>query len=295
MFKLKLLTYNHCGLEKLGVFHSGNVYCLESLGINFKDMNDLIENITDEQLKNIDNTVKTKNLEFIPFDKIKKIAPIPVPKQDVICLGINYMAHAKESANYKKESFSGEREYAVYFSKRVNQAVADGDCIPSHLDIVDSLDYEVELAVIIRKDAKNVTKENAFDYIFGYTIINDVSARNIQTRHKQWYFGKSLDGFLPMGPWIVTADELGKNFNLQIKSRVNGEIRQNSYTDLMIFKIDCVIEELSKAMTLKSGTVIAMGTPAGVGMGFSPPKFLKHGDTVECEIEKIGCIKNYID
>ncbi len=182
----------------------------------------------------------------------------------------------------------------MYFSKRVGEAVPHGGVIPSHSGLVDSLDYEVELGVIIGKDAKNVSPDDAFDYVFGYTIVNDVSARNLQTRHKQWYFGKSLDGFFPMGPWIVTADEFEKPPVLGIRSRVNGELRQDSSTGLLIFGISHVVSELSQGMTLKAGTIIAMGTPAGVGMGFVPPKFLKPGDTVECEIDGIGVLSNMV-
>ena len=159
---------------------------------------------------------------------------------------------------------------------------------------MDSLDYEVELAVIIGKDAKNVRREDAYNYVFGYTILNDVSARNLQTRHKQWYFGKSLDGFTPIGPCIVTADEFENPPVLAIKSYVNGELRQNSSTELLLFDIAHIISELSQGMTLKAGTIIATGTPAGVGMGFEPPNFLKSGDTVTCEIEKIGTLTNRI-
>jgi len=221
-------------------------------------------------------------------------AAIPNPKQDVICLGINYMAHAEESARYKEEAFGGERPYAIYFSKRVYEAVADGGIIPAYENLVDSLDYEAELAVVIGKDAKNVSKEDAYDYIFGYTILNDVSARNLQTRHKQWYFGKSLDGFTPIGPCIATIDAFDNPPELDIKSYVNGELRQNSNTNLLIFDIAHIISELSQGMTLKAGTIIATGTPAGVGMGFVPPNFLKPGDTVTCEIQGIGSITNTV-
>ena len=214
--------------------------------------------------------------------------------QDVICLGINYMAHAEESARYKKEAFGGERPFAVYFSKRVSEATGTGAEIPSHKELVQDLDYEAELAVIIGKDAKNVPVSEVKNYIFGYTVINDVSARTLQTRHKQWYFGKSLDGFLPMGPCIVTAEEFPYPPRLSIQSRVNGELRQDSSTELMIFGIDHVVSELSAGMTLKAGTIIATGTPAGVGMGFDPPRFLKPGDVVECSIEGIGTLVNRV-
>ena len=157
----------------------------------------------------------------------------------------------------------------------MNRAVGDGEYIDGHLDIVDSLDYEVELAVVIGKDAKNVKPEEVFDYVFGYTILNDMSARNLQTSHKQWYFGKSLDDFTPIGPVIVTKDEFTNPPALAIRSYINGELRQNSTTDLLINSIEKVICQLSKGMTLAAGTVIAMGTPAGVGMGFQPPKFQK--------------------
>ena len=204
------------------------------------------------------------------------------------------MAHAEESARYKKEAFGGERPFAVYFSKRVSEATGTGAAIPSHKELVQDLDYEAELAVIIGKDAKNVPVSEVKNYIFGYTVINDVSARTLQTRHKQWYFGKSLDGFLPMGPCIVTAEEFPYPPRLSIQSRVNGELRQDSSTELMIFGIDHVVSELSAGMTLKAGTIIATGTPAGVGMGFDPPRFLKPGDVVECSIEGIGTLVNRV-
>ena len=176
----------------------------------------------------------------------------------------------------------------------MNRATAPGEGIPSHQDIVKDLDYEAELAVIIGREASHVPASQVKDYIFGYTIINDVSARTLQTQHKQWYFGKGLDGFLPMGPCIATVDELQYPPHVQIQSRVNGELRQDSNTRLLIFDIDHIVSELSQGMTLKAGTIIATGTPAGVGMGFNPPRFLKPGDVVECTIEGIGTIANKV-
>jgi 2-keto-4-pentenoate hydratase/2-oxohepta-3-ene-1,7-dioic acid hydratase in catechol pathway len=167
--------------------------------------------------------------------------------------------------------------------------------IQSHPGLVERLDYEAELAVIIGKTARNVPAADAEQYIFGYTILNDVSARVLQTAHKQWYFGKSLDGFTPIGPCIVTADEICFPPALPIRTRVNGELRQDSTTDLLITGIADIIAELSSGMTLLPGTIIATGTPSGVGMGFDPPKFLKSGDVVECEIEGIGVLRNTVD
>ncbi len=255
-------------------------------------MQTLIENWSEQKQKEIQTLLKTE--KGIDLEQIQLKAPIPRPKQDVICLGINYMAHAEESARYKEEAFGGERPKAIYFSKRVNEAVADKEPIQGHFDIVESLDYEVELAVVIGKDAKNVAEKDVFDYVFGYTILNDVSARNLQTSHKQWYFGKSLDGFTPIGPCIVTKEEFQNPPALAIKSYINGELRQNSTTDLLIFGIAHVVSELSQGMTLQAGTMIAMGTPAGVGMGFVPPNFLKAGDEVKCEIEGIGTLTNVV-
>ncbi|WP_147539434.1 fumarylacetoacetate hydrolase family protein [Anaerotruncus rubiinfantis] len=285
---MKLLTYQYYTGTQVGVLSEDGktVYPVEG----YDDMNQVIDTVSMNELRR----VAEAKMGGIPFEAVKLLAPIPHPKQDIICLGVNYMDHAAESARFKKEKFDGERPYAVYFSKRVDEAVPCGGVIPSHSDIVDSLDYEAELAVIIGRDAKNVSRECAFDYVFGYTIFNDVSARTIQNRHKQWYFGKSMDGFCPMGPWIVTADEIEAPPELGIRSRVNGELRQQSSTGLLIFDVAHVIHELSQGMTLRAGTVISMGTPAGVGMGFDPPKYLKPGDVVECEIDGIGTLKNTV-
>jgi len=282
---MKLLTFKFDGKTQVGFFEDGKVYPIEK----YNDMVELINNTTPEELASF-----KADGEGIPYADVEKCAPIPNPAQDIICLGVNYAAHAEESARFKKELYDKNAQYPVYFSKRVDEAVADGGFIESHSDMVDSLDYESELAVIIKGDVKNVSEEDAHKYVFGYTILNDVSARNVQTRHKQWYFGKSLSGFCPMGPYIVTADEIAYPPKLDIKSRINGELRQDSNTSLLLFGIDYVISELSRGMTIKSGSVISMGTPAGVGMGFTPPKFLKAGDKVECEIEKIGVLTNIV-
>ena len=205
-----------------------------------------------------------------------------------------YGDHEKEAARYDAGAFSKDKPAAVYFSKRVSEAGRpDGD-IPRHAGLTDRLDYEAELAVIIGKTAKNVKAAEAEAYIFGYTVLNDVSARDLQTGHKQWYFGKSLDGFTPMGPCILTADEVSFPPMLEITAAVNGELRQRSNTGLLIHGVGEIIEELSAGMTLLPGTIIATGTPAGVGMGFDPPKFLKAGDVVECTVQGIGTLRNTV-
>ena len=231
----------------------------------------------------------------VNVEKLQLCAPIVHPRQDVICLGINYDAHAQEAGRFSDEAFGGERPYTIYFSKRVSRATATNEAVPSYVGLVDSLDYECELGVVLARDCRAVTKEQARKYIFGYTIINDISARNLQTRHKQWYLGKSLDGFTPIGPCLVTADEIGDEQNLDISCTVNGELRQSSNTKYMIQTVCGAISELSQGMTLKAGTIIATGTPAGVGMGMQPPTFLKTGDEIVCRIEKIGALRNVID
>lgn len=300
---MKLVTYLSDRKERVGIISKDGTYVfpVQPAGLEYAAMNDLIKGISKAEMERL-NALADKTGSSaeafegaVPMTEVVLKAPIPHPNQDIICLGINYMAHAEESARYKKEAFGGERPFAVYFSKRVNEAVATGQPIPSHEGLVDSLDYECELAVVIGKDAKNVAQEDAEQYIFGYTIINDVSARTVQTRHKQWYFGKSLDGFTPMGPCIATRDEFAFPPKLKIQSKVNGELRQDSNTELMIFDVAHVISELSEGMTLKAGTIISMGTPAGAGMGFTPPKFLKPGDTVECIVEGIGSIVNVVE
>lgn len=230
--------------------------------------------------------------EGIDLGELRLLAPIPEPRQDVICLGMNYMDHSAEAAKWGKDDFVKNAGKAVYFSKRAAYIVGPGGEIDPHFDIVDGLDYEAELAVVLGKDAYRVSKEDALDYVLGYSVLNDVSARNLQKAHKQFYFGKSLDTHTTMGPWIVTRDELPGAPELDIRCFINGEKRQDSNTRYMIFGVAEVIAELSQGITLKAGTIIAMGTPAGVGMGFEPPKYLSCGDVVRCEIDGIGVLEN---
>ena len=282
---MKLVTFLQAGQERTGALTADEtaVHVLP-----YADMDALIRAGRTE----LDAAVQAA--ETLPLSEVTLLAPIPRPRQDVICLGINYHAHAEEAARYSAESFTKERPIPIYFSKRVTEAVAPDGFIESHPGLVERLDYEAELAIIIGKTAKNVKAEDAGDYIFGYTVLNDVSARVLQTTHKQWYFGKSLDGFTPIGPCITTADEIAFPPALKISASVNGELRQDATTDLLITGIPAIIEELTSGMTLLPGTIIATGTPAGVGMGFDPPKFLKAGDVVECTIEKIGTLRNTV-
>ena len=278
---MKLITYRLRGAEHVGALTADGTAVAP---LPYPDMNTLIETASLEELRSAAAAAET-----IPMEEVELLAPIPRPRQDVICLGMNYLDHAREAAQYDAGAFEKEKPVAVYFSKRVTEAVAPEGFIESHTDLVERLDYESELAVILGKTARNIRGEDAGDYIFGYTILNDVSARDVQTGHKQWYFGKSLDGFTPIGPCIVTADEIAYPPALDISAAVNGETRQHSNTS-----IGQALEELSRGMTLLPGTILSTGTPAGVGMGFDPPKFLKPGDVVECTVQGIGTLRNTV-
>lgn len=283
---MKLITYRLRGAEHVGALTADGTAVAP---LPYPDMNTLIEAASLEELRSAAAAAET-----IPMEEVELLAPIPRPRQDVICLGMNYLDHAREAAQYDAGAFEKEKPVAVYFSKRVTEAVAPEGFIESHTDLVERLDYESELAVILGKTARNIRGEDAGDYIFGYTILNDVSARDVQTGHKQWYFGKSLDGFTPIGPCIVTADEIAYPPALDISAAVNSETRQHSNTSLFITSIGQALEELSRGMTLLPGTILSTGTPAGVGMGFDPPKFLKPGDVVECTVQGIGTLRNTV-
>lgn len=296
---MKLVTYLHQGVERVGVLTPGEetVYPISEAGLPYASMLELIRRASREDLALIAELAKKPPdavASAIVRAAVSPCAPIPHPDQDVICLGVNYASHAEESHRFHAGTFSKEHARPIFFSKRVNRAVADAEAIPAHSDMVDSLDYEAELAVVIGKDAYRVSLEDATEYIFGYTVLNDVSARNVQTAHQQWYFGKSLDGFTPIGPCIVTADEIPFPPDLHIASTVNGELRQSSTTSLLITGIAEIISELSRGMTLRAGTIISTGTPSGVGMGFQPPRFLKPGDVVVCSVEGIGSLTNTV-
>ncbi len=298
---MKVLTFKIDDRERLGFLSADEkwIYTTESIGMEYRNMKELIRGISESEIQLAEYVAskppyETETVRAIPLEDARILAPIPEPDQDIICLGVNYASHLEESREFLNDAYEKEQSWPVYFGKRVDRAWADNDEISSYPDLVDGLDYEAELAVILSKDARNVSESQVKDYIFGYTILNDISARNLQTRHGQWYFGKSLDGFCPMGPWIVTADEIAFPPRLAIQSFVNGELRQDASTGELIFGIARIISELSRGMTLRAGTIISTGTPAGAGVGFKPPRYLKKGDVVECRIEGIGTLHSRI-
>lgn len=217
-------------------------------------------------------------------------APIPRPAKNIFCVGKNYAEHAIELG-----SEADIPEHVMLFSKVPTTVIGHNTAIPNHQGVTNQLDYEGELAVVIGKTGRAISKEDALDYVFGYTIINDVTARDMQAKHKQFLLGKSLDGSCPMGPVIVHKSEIADPNQLQIETKVNGEIRQKSSTENFIFPVEEIITVVSKGMTLEPGDIIATGTPAGVGKGFNPSKFLQSGDSVEITVEKIGTLVNSIE
>lgn len=229
----------------------------------------------------------------LSLQDVRILSPIERPIHDVICVGVNYMEHVKETQKGLDKNFQRPQK-AIYFSKRAIRIIGPEETIEACLSLDPSLDYEAELAVIIGKGGKGIKPEEVPDHIFGYSVFNDLSSRNLQHDHVQWYLGKSLDTYTAMGPCIVSADEIQYPPCLAISSTVNGELRQNSNTEYFIHGISEMVAEISEGMTLECGDIIATGTPSGVGMGFTPGKFMKDGDVVTCEIEKIGVLRNYV-
>jgi 2-keto-4-pentenoate hydratase/2-oxohepta-3-ene-1,7-dioic acid hydratase in catechol pathway len=228
--------------------------------------------------------------DVIPKADVELLAPV-LPTKNILCIGKNYYDHILEFDG-SAEDAENAKENPIFFSKAISAITGPFSPILLHMGVTNAVDYEAELAVVIGKRGINITKENALKHVYGYTILNDVTARDLQKIHQQWLKGKSLDTHCPIGPWLVTADEIADPQNLSIKSIVNGEVRQDSNTKLMMQDVADLIEVLSCGMTLDVGDVIATGTPKGVGMGFNPPKFLQNGDRVEIVIEKIGSLVN---
>lgn len=228
----------------------------------------------------------------LPVSAVQLDAPIPMPRRNVFCVGRNYHAHAKElSASVFKDNDENPESWPIVFTKVPECVVGPFDDVLVPSEVSTQIDYEAELAVVIGKGGRNISRAQALGHVYGYTVVNDVTARDVQIRHQQWDLGKSFDTFCPMGPWIVTADELD-GAKTRVRCWVNGELRQDGPTENMIFDIPTLIETCSRGITLYPGDVIATGTPAGVGMGMKPPRYLKAGDVVRVEIDGLGAIEN---
>jgi 2-keto-4-pentenoate hydratase/2-oxohepta-3-ene-1,7-dioic acid hydratase in catechol pathway len=237
-------------------------------------------------------TIKAK----IDTSDVELLAPIPKPRRNIFCVGKNYHAHAKEFAASGFDSSAAKGavpDAPIVFSKLPETVIATGNTIMLDNSVSTAIDYEAELAVIIGKPGRNITKVDAMQHVWGYTIVNDVTARDLQGTHSQWLIGKSQDTFCPMGPWAVTSDEIDLSDTV-VRCWINGDLRQDSNTGLLIFDVPTIIAAISNGVTLNPGDIIATGTPAGVGIGFNPPKYLQSGDQVKVEIAGIGVLENTV-
>jgi len=289
---MRLVTYLADNKTRLGIVEDEQVFELDPISAPWTSVAELIEAgpAAWERLRHGLPSMRTNSR---PLESLTLLAPIPRPRKNIMCLGWNYAEHVSESAAVSKREANVPTD-PVVFTKSVTSVIGHGAAIPLHPEVTSQLDWEVELAVVIGRGGRAIARERALDHVFGYTIINDVSARDLQFRHKQFFLGKSLDGSCPMGPWIVTADEIPDPQALRLQSRVNSVTKQDARTGEMIFDVATIISVISRGMTLEPGDIIATGTPSGVGFARTPPEFLQAGDVVECEIEHIGILRNHV-
>ncbi len=292
---MRIATYQTRGEEHLGlIVEDHQVVDLQRLARRAKaripsDMIRLIAETSSTVLRRLHKAAQAwvhAGGETIPLSKVRLLAPIPRLRKNIFCMGRNYAEHAREGG-------AAPPEVPPFFTKPPTAVVGPEAGILHHR-ATEALDYEVELAVVIGRKGRDIPAHLALEHVFGYTIMTDVTARDLQRRHQQWFKGKSLDTFAPLGPWIVPRFAIPDPQALRITLRVNGETRQDSNTAMMLFPVAQLIEALSVGMTLEPGDILATGTPEGVGMGFNPPKWLHPGDTIEAEVEGIGVLRNRV-
>lgn len=299
---MKLLTYKtNISEARLGFLHNNQVVDMEDFGetVNFPLPSDMLELIdmgveVIPEINYLLNEIDANSLAEVSYslDEITLLAPIPTPRKNIIGIGLNYTEHVAESAR-TLDTTGKLPQKPIIFSKPPTTVTGPNTNVLLNPKLTQQLDWEVELAVIIGKKGKYVPKENAMDHVFGYTIINDISARDCR-REGQWIVSKGQDTFAPMGPYLVTADEIENPHNLNLSLKLNGVEKQNSNTKFLLFNINDLIEDLSTVFTIEPGDIIATGTPAGVGAGRSPQEFMKDGDIIECTIPEIGTLVNTV-
>jgi 2-keto-4-pentenoate hydratase/2-oxohepta-3-ene-1,7-dioic acid hydratase in catechol pathway len=295
---MKFVWYEMDEKKQLGVLQKEERHILSLTDLlperRFQDLLDFIKRYTPEDIAVIRGAMEKEKLQGTPLTKVRVLSPIERPIHDIICVGVNYESHLKESTlGLKDPKLDGPKE-PVYFSKRAMRILGTEEPIEGFLSLDDALDYEVELAVLVGKEGRDIPKDKVKDHIFGYTVFNDVSSRTLQKSHIQWYKGKSLDTHSILGPYVLLAEDAAYPPDFTVETRVNGELRQKSSTRLFIHDVDKLISDFSRGITLEPGDIIATGTPSGVGMGFDPPKFLKSGDLMECSISGIGTLRNTV-
>lgn len=297
---LRLATFvTKPNTSQVGVVRNGSIWPLEqvvnlSANIDTSHINDMIDVINHWDF--LHSCIKLEG-PGIPLEDVKLLAPMPMPSGAIMCIGKNYADHVKEIDTWKTApdiASPNIPKYPIVFTKAPQSVIGLGAAIRYPHSITTQVDYETELAVIIGKSGHGIKREDAMSHVFGYTILNDVTARDLQKRHQQWFMGKSCDTFCPMGPWIVPATEINGH-DLRIQCWINGELRQDARTSEMIFSIPQLIETISSGITLQPGDIIATGTPSGVGSGFDPPRHLVPGDSILMKIEGIGELHNHVD
>ncbi|HEY4551778.1 MAG TPA: fumarylacetoacetate hydrolase family protein [Bacillaceae bacterium] len=294
---MRFMSFHHEGSEKYGVVHEDGQFVWDIKAIAAENGKEcpasLLEGIAsgEDFYSKMDNLLKSgaSDKHLISLDSVNWLPPIPRPVKNIMCVGKNYRDHAIEMG-----SEADIPEHVMVFTKAPTTVIGHGGNIEAHGKVTSELDYEGELAIVIGRKGRDIPQEKALDHVFGYTIVNDVTARDLQQRHKQFFIGKSLDSSCPIGPWIVHSSAVGDPNHLDIETRVNGEIRQKSNTSHFIFPAEEIISVLSRGMTLEPGDIIATGTPAGVGKGFKPPRFLSSGDKIEITIQGIGQLNNIV-
>jgi 2-keto-4-pentenoate hydratase/2-oxohepta-3-ene-1,7-dioic acid hydratase in catechol pathway len=283
---VRLVTYSTGGGPRTGVVDGDLVREVIPSGAGMLDL-----------IEGWDRLVPRGDGPAVPLGSVDLLAPIPVPRRNVFCVGKNYREHVVEFGRSGYDSPARSEDLPdrpILFSKATTAVTGPGSPIDPHTDVTAELDYEGELAVIIGPGGRGITRERAYEHVWGYTIINDVTARDLQRDHKQWLLGKSLDTHCPMGPYAVTADEVPDPAALRVETTVNGELRQSALVKDLIFDIPELIATISAGVTLLPGDLIATGTPAGVGIGFDPPRFLTTGDIVEVTITGLGTLSNRV-
>jgi 2-keto-4-pentenoate hydratase/2-oxohepta-3-ene-1,7-dioic acid hydratase in catechol pathway len=291
---MKLVTFRSGTTSRVGVVNAGVVRDISELLPAGAGLLEVIE-AWDELGPALRERAAT--LPMLPLESVEVLAPIPVPRRNVFCVGKNYRDHIAEFDRSGYDNSAGHEQLPakpILFSKATTSVTGPTAAVEPHHAVTSELDYEGELCVIIGRGGRGITREQAYGHVWGYTIVNDITARDLQRDHKQWLLGKSLDTHCPMGPYAVTADEVTDVTALEIVTTVNGECRQRAAVKDLIFDIPHLIVTLSAGIMLLPGDLIATGTPAGVGIGFDPPRFLISGDLVEVSITGLGRLSNRI-
>ena len=291
---MRLLTYERDGDPRLGLLVEDRVIDAADVGLP-DDLLALIDGGS-EGLSHARRVIDELSADpaslaarSTPLADVLLLAPIPRPRRNLVCVGLNYAEHAAES-----RVTEGLPEHPVFFAKPPTTVIGPDAAIPWHGHVSRRVDWEVELVVVIGRPGRDIPEPAALEHVFGYTVGNDITARDLQRRHQQWYKGKGLDGYCPLGPWIVTADDMPDPQQAQLRLRVNGEVKQDANTSDMIFGVARIIAVLSLGMTLEAGDLLMTGTPSGVGFARKPPEYLQPGDVVEAEIDSIGLLRNVV-